>query len=60
MKYEGEFEKGKRHGVGCIYLDDDLVFRGEFKNGEANGEGCFQKGGVALYRGTWRKNKNID
>jgi len=59
--YEGQFKKGKPHGVGTFYWKNGNSFKGNWKKGEKNGEGTFtmkrpdQKDSVLV--GYWVKDK---
>eukprot|EP01117_Protostelium_nocturnum_P008937 TRINITY_DN3207_c0_g1_i3.p1 TRINITY_DN3207_c0_g1~~TRINITY_DN3207_c0_g1_i3.p1 ORF type:complete len:448 (+),score=216.22 TRINITY_DN3207_c0_g1_i3:285-1628(+) len=40
-RYEGEWNRGMRHGHGCITYSDDSKFEGEWNEGERVGSGRF-------------------
>lgn len=41
--YEGQFHRGKLHGVGFLSGSGGDSYEGEFKNGELEGIGCFRR-----------------
>ena len=58
MQYEGEWQKGKKHGHGVLRLSDTGLFHdcgsefeGQFFDGEINGEGVL--GQVVTCRGSF-------
>jgi hypothetical protein len=56
-KYEGDFKKGKKQGVGTLYLLDGARYYGEFNDDQVSGKGCFylkdEPNGIA---GEWKNN----
>ena len=59
MRYDGEFENGKWHGLGTICLSNGEKFSGKFKAGEACGTGTYlQKSGKTI-PGEWKGNKFV-
>lgn len=56
-KYEGDFKKGKKQGVGTLYLLDGSRYYGEFNDDKISGKGCFylkdEPNGIA---GEWKNN----
>jgi hypothetical protein len=51
-KYIGEFEEGKRHGQGIIYMPGGRTFEGEFRQ-NAPIKGTYTHPNGQVYTGTW-------
>lgn len=58
-RYEGEFELGKWHGLGTLYLSNDEKFVGKFKYGEVNGTGTFYPKDKSNITGEWKNNRFV-
>ena len=60
IKYEGEYQNGKRHGKGTFYYEKNdilnhLKYVGDFKNNKYNGQGTlYKKNGDIINSGIWK------
>lgn len=54
--YEGNFFHGKAHGLGKIFLGEELVFEGTFEEGSLHGNGGIYHSGVIVYKGQFADN----
>ncbi|MEN2499463.1 MAG: hypothetical protein MHMPM18_003674 [Marteilia pararefringens] len=54
--YEGEWQKGVRHGSGQLSIANGDTFRGKFADNKKNGRGefIFKNDGM-IYEGFWSK-----
>lgn len=55
--YEGEFRKGKMHGMGVLVLSNGEKFNGKFREGMVDGEGSFYKKSGQVVLGVWAENE---
>lgn len=53
-KYEGEFDKGRRHGWGVMFYPDGTRYEGEWENGERCGQGVMWLTNGDRFEGLWR------
>ncbi|HIJ85817.1 MAG TPA: hypothetical protein HPQ00_16655, partial [Magnetococcales bacterium] len=51
VRYEGEFNNGKRHGRGKQIWPDGAEYEGEYQNDKRNGQGTFTWPSKAKYEG---------
>ena len=56
-KYEGNYEFGKKHGIGTFKWADKSTFIGEFYNNNIHGKGVYTWFDGRKYEGEWRANK---
>lgn len=57
-KFEGEWLKNLKHGIGRMNFAAEGEFYGRFENGKKNGEGVFTyKKTKDIYSGSWRNGK---
>lgn len=49
--YFGEFQDGRRHGTGTMFLDDGSVYAGDFQYGRMTGRGVARHTDGSTYRG---------
>ena len=56
-RYEGEFQDGKKKGLGTFYLSNGEKFNGKFKDDVIHGEGTFYTRSGKIIIGHWENNK---
>jgi hypothetical protein len=50
MRYEGDYNNGRKHGSGTIYnFDNTIAYSGSFANDLPNGEGFIIENGKKVY-----------
>ena len=60
LKFEGLFEKGKKHGIGSLLLANGDVFVGNFINDVVHGKGSYTSKKGATFAGLWQINKLVE
>lgn len=58
-KYEGEFENGKKNGLGTLILRTTERFTGKFKLDKVHGNGTFHARNGKNVSGVWEFNKLV-
>jgi hypothetical protein len=59
--FDGNFVKGKRHGIGAYNYANGNRYEGEFKNDKPNGRGVFRYSATGnVYEGEFIDNRIID
>mmetsp|Transcript_10416 Transcript_10416/g.9195 ORF Transcript_10416/g.9195 Transcript_10416/m.9195 type:complete len:110 (+) Transcript_10416:583-912(+) len=58
FKYEGEYSKGKKHGIGILTWKDGRIYRGQWYKGTQEGYGIFIFEEKEEY-GQWELGKKI-
>lgn len=53
-KYDGEWEKGKPHGLGCMTYPNGDVFKGNWIQGQWSGPGTCIFSNGDIYHAYWR------
>ena len=55
IKYQGNFNQGKRHGQGCLYFKSGAIYEGSWLNDQRTGYGTYkyppEEGGY--FEGYW-------
>ena len=55
-RYEGQWKKGEKHGMGTYYYAYGDKYHGEWVNGEKSGRGTLTYSNGAKYEGQWKNN----
>ena len=55
--FEGEYNNGKRNGIGKEQFYNELIFEGEYKNGKRNGKGKEYEFGQLIFEGKYLNGK---
>lgn len=57
--YEGQTREGLPHGIGTLFLKDDIEYLGHWKVGKPHGFGELKHNGICKYKGEWCEGKMI-
>ena len=55
--YDGDFQLGKKHGMGSMTYADGSVYNGSWENDKRHGSGSYQYPNGDIYNGTWVNDK---
>lgn len=53
-KYMGQWQNGKKHGIGIYYYSDSRTYQGRWRNGKRHGRGTFTMSDGTKYSGVWQ------
>ncbi len=56
-KYEGEWDMGRKHGLGRLLYPDGSEYTGDFKEDERNGYGVLKWANGDIYQGEWNQGR---
>ena len=60
-RYDGGWQRGKRHGRGHWKLSNKDEYKGDFKRGLKHGQGCYTLAdGTVLHDGKWKDDQPYD
>ena len=57
FEYQGEWQDGKRHGIGTYISPNRTIYEGEWVNGSLSGQGTCTWSDGAKYVGQWKDGK---
>lgn len=58
-KYDGEYKRGKKEGVGKYYFSNGDIYEGEWKDNKPHGQGVFETE-KARYKSLWRNGQVVE
>lgn len=58
--YEGQYQRGLRHGKGKAVWSDGSEYIGEWRGGKQHGKGTYTSADGEKREGTWRDGKEVD